>query len=1028
MTRKTAERTVTRNDLRKMMQAIKARRLAELSDDAYSEQGTASPQRPGEAHLKSDSGTGINVCIFPCNNAVEHVVSECLKNARHARTADGNSPPASTTNDINFAMCENLLVQVSEKIEALQAEMKLYESQNSHLKVLQQEYKQMLNKLQSERKEFEEYKQDEKRKLEAEIEEEKRKIRLQKKIRNCQHNQVTDLPHRQMQKRSEKTADTEANAQLQRKVKAMASENCRLKTKLELSEKEKESLKAMVKQLEEQRLLLLEKIEKMSELKHMPSLEKLLTSQRGDHVTSQGTSNLSTTRLRLLGARFPSEVCPSIKSAQGDNIQADQKSNEEVVMLSLNAESCICKSQEQTRCSPVRECSKRDDGDASESSVVISATLVARFSLDESAERVTGTSPPKSCSTPTLQLASRQWSEVREERLQSFAAFHGNGDTSQTESNETKEPVEDGTNNLQPVGRDVIQSVPISGPEFTVPPCAFKPSTKEAVQSVPMPATQSISSYQTSEAYTKITESSMYTALPIHPIASKPEFHSREVLLKTSNEAATHHSLSLSTADNRTIQKSTSSSSSVARVGIITKEHVCPTLVNRHKSQSQIAMADTFALSCQMLTAENATDGTNRALVTRSQEAVMQRSSSSSNVDNQLAQKLGSGSSSVVKVGIITKEPARLTLVSQHQRQVQTTALDATAPHSKIPEVDNVAAAVADGPKESRASDSFVTPSVAQNLLDKVEEQQHGQREAFTVPDAKMTNIPNGSSSSHRSDEPVECLRDILQNFQASAAFPASIPSKSRVLPNTPQRKFPDTQAPGFGQTRVNSLIKKYSHVNTAINATNGAIARKSRSVQLQCSSTTSREDRSPVGCASRTWALDSSGQKMFLTVVSKEIDPFTQVIVYKFQNGDQKDLHPDGKVVYRYAKSKTVHTILPCGDKEIKFANGQVETHRRNGDIEVIYPDGTVRRIFASGEEERHTVDGIVARTTPDGTETVDYPNGQREVRTDLYKSRYYPNGTVKTVYADGKQVTRYANGRVRIKDGDGTLLVLGV
>ncbi|KAK8762827.1 hypothetical protein V5799_025908 [Amblyomma americanum] len=161
----------------------------------------------------------------------------------------------------------------------------------------------------------------------------------------------------------------------------------------------------------------------------------------------------------------------------------------------------------------------------------------------------------------------------------------------------------------------------------------------------------------------------------------------------------------------------------------------------------------------------------------------------------------------------------------------------------------------------------------------------------------------------------------------------------------------------------------------------------------------------------------------MLLTVVSKEIDPFTQVIIYKFQNGDRKDMHPDGKVVYHYGKSQTIHTVYPCGKKEIKFANGQVETHSKDGDIEVNYPDGTTRRIFCTGEEEQQTPDGTVARRLRDGTETIDYPNGQKEVRSELYRSRYYPNGTVKTVYVDGKQVTRYPNGRVRVKEADGTI-----
>jgi hypothetical protein len=37
---------------------------------------------------------------------------------------------------------------------------------------------------------------------------------------------------------------------------------------------------------------------------------------------------------------------------------------------------------------------------------------------------------------------------------------------------------------------------------------------------------------------------------------------------------------------------------------------------------------------------------------------------------------------------------------------------------------------------------------------------------------------------------------------------------------------------------------------------------------------------------------------------------------------------------------------------------------------------------------------------------------------------SREYPDGTVKTLFNDGRQESRYANGRVRVKGRDGSLL----
>lgn len=41
------------------------------------------------------------------------------------------------------------------------------------------------------------------------------------------------------------------------------------------------------------------------------------------------------------------------------------------------------------------------------------------------------------------------------------------------------------------------------------------------------------------------------------------------------------------------------------------------------------------------------------------------------------------------------------------------------------------------------------------------------------------------------------------------------------------------------------------------------------------------------------------------------------------------------------------------------------------------------------------------------------------------LFQRREYPDGTVKTLHNDGRQETRYSNGRVRLKDKDGNVLM---
>lgn len=41
------------------------------------------------------------------------------------------------------------------------------------------------------------------------------------------------------------------------------------------------------------------------------------------------------------------------------------------------------------------------------------------------------------------------------------------------------------------------------------------------------------------------------------------------------------------------------------------------------------------------------------------------------------------------------------------------------------------------------------------------------------------------------------------------------------------------------------------------------------------------------------------------------------------------------------------------------------------------------------------------------------------------MFQRREYPDGTVKLIYADGTQETRYSSGRKRLKDKDGNLLM---
>lgn len=91
-------------------------------------------------------------------------------------------------------------------------------------------------------------------------------------------------------------------------------------------------------------------------------------------------------------------------------------------------------------------------------------------------------------------------------------------------------------------------------------------------------------------------------------------------------------------------------------------------------------------------------------------------------------------------------------------------------------------------------------------------------------------------------------------------------------------------------------------------------------------------------------------------------------------------------------------------------------------------YQDGNIRITNSNShddvkEEWRYT-DGTNTKIFRNDTKIIQFPNGQREIHTSNHKRREYPDGTVKLVYEDGSQETRYSNGRIRIKDKDGTLI----
>lgn len=66
-----------------------------------------------------------------------------------------------------------------------------------------------------------------------------------------------------------------------------------------------------------------------------------------------------------------------------------------------------------------------------------------------------------------------------------------------------------------------------------------------------------------------------------------------------------------------------------------------------------------------------------------------------------------------------------------------------------------------------------------------------------------------------------------------------------------------------------------------------------------------------------------------------------------------------------------------------------------------------------------------LMAIAFRNGDKLVVFSNGQKEFHTAQFKRREYPDGTIKTVYCNGRQETKYLSGRVRIKDEEGNIIL---
>ncbi|XP_065159120.1 centromere protein J [Atheta coriaria] len=174
------------------------------------------------------------------------------------------------------------------------------------------------------------------------------------------------------------------------------------------------------------------------------------------------------------------------------------------------------------------------------------------------------------------------------------------------------------------------------------------------------------------------------------------------------------------------------------------------------------------------------------------------------------------------------------------------------------------------------------------------------------------------------------------------------------------------------------------------------------------------------------TILTDGSKETKYPNGNVKTVSPDGNLVKMEYFNGDIKETALlEGTIKYFYKDTQIWQTTFATGDETFEFPDGQVEKHLSDGSSTVHFPNGIVKHMSADGSEQINYPDGSVVNIKQDGEKILLLANGQKEIHTDKHKRREYPDGTVKIIYADGLQETRYSNGRIRMKDIDGNLIM---
>lgn len=167
------------------------------------------------------------------------------------------------------------------------------------------------------------------------------------------------------------------------------------------------------------------------------------------------------------------------------------------------------------------------------------------------------------------------------------------------------------------------------------------------------------------------------------------------------------------------------------------------------------------------------------------------------------------------------------------------------------------------------------------------------------------------------------------------------------------------------------------------------------------------------------TWTRHSSSGSVMT------VPPSGWPVHISYFNGDQLEKLSDGTTHYFYAKTNVWQTTYPDGHEELRYPSGQVEQREKSGSVKVLLPDADRRRNGKEHESDlTSSANGIAVEQLPNGDSIILLPNGEKELHTRDYMRKDFLDGTVKFMYKDGSQETKYPSGRIRIKDAHGNLV----